>query len=453
LHTTTAWDATWESLDSRPLPSWYEDAKFGIFVHWGVFSVPSIVSEWFQSYWQNHWGNPAIQDFVKRTERSNFAYMDYAHRFTADLYKPENWVDLFTRAGAQYVVYTSKHHDGYCNWNTSTRVPTAWNWNAMDVGPRRDLLGEFARALKNSTSHHTNERIKLGIYHSLYEWYNPLYISDKRNNYTTDDFVRQKTGLELYDLVKTYEPEVFWSDGEWEVHSDYWKSTDFLAWYATNSTVAKTAVWNDRWGQETLCKHGGFLTCTDRYEPTDLQPKKWEDALTIDTTSWSYNRNASYADYLTTKQIVDTIIRVVSRNGNVLLNVGPAADGTIHPIFVDRLLGVGDWLMVNGRAIYKSRPWTVCQFENATNVYYTRNDKTLYVHVTQWPSKSILHLDCPVTSSKTRIQMLGLNSTEAINWTAKTSFSGIQIHLPLLTPDIIPCQHAWVLEMTGIVNV
>ena len=332
-------EPTWESLDQRPVPRWYEDAKFGIFLHWGCYSVPSFGSEWFWEYWE-HNRSKAYQDFVDRTERPGFAYTDYAHRFIAELYRPDEWAEIFAQAGAQYVVLTSKHHEGFAMWNSST-IPTTWNWNVMDVGPRRDVLGELNRAVRASISPMTNKPIEFGVYHSLYEWFNPLYLKDKHNNFTTSHFVDEKTGLELYDLVRQYRPSLIWSDGEWEAESSYWKATQFLHWYATKSPVAAKAVWNDRWGKDALCKHGSFLTCLDRYNPGKLTHKKWENAFTIDKTSWGLNRNASFSDYYTVKQLIHILIEVVAYNGNFLLNAGPAADGTLHPIFVDRLLGIG----------------------------------------------------------------------------------------------------------------
>jgi alpha-L-fucosidase len=387
----------------------------------------------------------------------------------------------------------------------------------MEIGPRRDLVGELATAIRTVTSPHTQRPIKFGLYHSLYEWFNPLYLQDKKNNFTTQHFVNTKTLPELYDLVNKYQPELIWSDGEWEAPSSYWKATQFLHWYATQSAVKDTAVWNDRWGSDTLCHHGAYLTCTDRYNPGKYDKnatRKWENALTIDKTSWGYNRNASYTDYLTVPEIIHNLIQVVAWNGNMLLNVGPAADGTIHPIFVDRLVHLGEWLKVNGRAIYDTEPWHTCQNETHVGVYYTtRSDSnnSLFAHVTKWPSNNILTLKCPQPTSETRISMLGMNETKTttttdpssphvISWSYlsnkkttraspaypeqdvmpkrnlvgsdssdhrslqqqqehsdkysshDTDDTGIVIQLPALTPDIIPCQHAWVLELSNIAN-
>jgi alpha-L-fucosidase len=158
-----SYEATWESLDARPLPVWYDDAKFGIFLHWGVFSVPAYGSEWFWNNWQGSTAQPRYADFVAKTEGPRFSYPDYAHRIDATLYRPEEWADFFARAGAQYVVLTSKHHEGYAMWDSRDIPTTWWNWNAMDVGPKRDLLGDLAKQIKNSTSPQTNKPIKFGV--------------------------------------------------------------------------------------------------------------------------------------------------------------------------------------------------------------------------------------------------------------------------------------------------
>ena len=177
---------------------------------------------------------------------------------------------------------------------------------------------------------------------------------------TSQVFTDTKTMPELYNLIEAYKPEIAWSDGDWGANSDYWKSKEFLAWLATNSSVKDTVVWNDRWGEDSKCKHGSFLNCHDRYLPNSTVYHKWEYCLTIDKHSWGSNRKSKLSDYKTTKELIDELVTKVSRNVNTLINVGPAADETISPIFVDRLLGLWDWLKVNGRAIYNTRPWKEC---------------------------------------------------------------------------------------------
>lgn len=448
---------TWDELDSLPLPSWYGDAKFGIFIHWGLFSVPGYLSPWFQSYWQGHWSSPYgnysdYENFVNRTERKNFAYADYAHRFTAELYNPDYWAEMFSKSGAQYVVLTSKHHEGYCMWN-STDVATTWNWNVMDVGPRSDLLGRLARAIKNTSSASTGKQLKFGIYHSLLEFFNPLYRNDQKNNYTTQMFVDAKALPELHDLVNKYKPDLLWSDGAWESDSVYWKATQFLTWYHRQND---DAVWNDRWGTDATCQHGSYLTCQDQYEPGTLSNRKWEKAMVMDTSSWGFNRNATAGDFLSVKQLVHTLIQVVSKNGNLLLNVAPAGDGTIHPLYMDRLMGIGQWLQVNGEAIYSSSPWSVCQNETSQSIYYTTKNDTIYAILTEWPETNYLKFECLTPSIHTRIRFLGLDPSLTIQWKKMEQGKGnknqlVVVHLPLLTPNLIPCQHAWTLAIDGII--
>ncbi len=201
---------TWDSLDTRPLPTWYDDAKVGIFIHWGVFSVPSFgvssggaSGEWFWWEWQGS-KDPAYSAFVAATEAPQWTYADYAPRFQAEFFNASQWASLFKASGARYIVPTSKHHEGFTNWPSAT----SFNWNSVDVGPHRDLIGELATAVKAAG-------LTFGIYHSLFEWFNPLFLEDEAakfaKNITTSEFL-QKTFGELHDLVNRYEPELIWSD-------------------------------------------------------------------------------------------------------------------------------------------------------------------------------------------------------------------------------------------------
>ena len=339
----------------------------------------------------------------------------------------------------------------------SRNVTATWNWNVMDVGPKRDLLGDFVRAVRKVRSPHTGRPLPVGIYHSLFEWYNPLYQLDKKNQFQTQHFVINKALPELYDLVQQYQPELLWSDGDGEATSDYWKSREFLAWYRNQSAVA---VWNDRWGSDVMCRHGSFLTCQDRYNPNVYQKRKFENALTIDQSSWGYNRNSTHLSiFLTVPEIIHPRVQVVAMNGNMLLSFGPNADGTMDPIFLDRLHGVGRWLAVNGAAIYSTQPWSVCQNETSS-VYYTRNEHRLYAIFVQWPKDNTLSLHCVTATDTTEIHFLGLDhgpipfatrrpNTSQHRRSVTGSSGGIQVLLPALTPDILPCAHAWALEITG----
>uniref|UniRef100_UPI00398E624F tissue alpha-L-fucosidase-like isoform X2 n=1 Tax=Pristiophorus japonicus TaxID=55135 RepID=UPI00398E624F len=379
----------WESLDSRPLPPWYDEGKFGIFIHWGVFSVPSFGSEWFWWNWEGlH--RPEYAAFMKGNYPPGFTYSQFAPAFTAEFFDPDQWAELIQDSGARYVVLTTKHHEGFTNWGS----PVSWNWNSVDTGPHRDLVGDLAAAVRK-------RNIYYGVYHSLFEWFNPLYLYDKQNHFKTQKFVVEKTLPELYDLVMRYKPDIIWSDGDWEAPDQYWNSTGFLAWLYNDSPVKDTVVTNDRWGAGCSCKHGGFFNCADKYSPSKLQNHKWEMCTSVDRWSWGYRRNMQLSDVMDLPSIIHSLLDTVSYGGNLLLNIGPTKDGTIPPIFQERLHGVGQWLRVNGEAIYASKPWRV-QKENATNIiWYTSKGSSVYAMFTKWPTDNILELESPKSSPKT----------------------------------------------------
>uniref|UniRef100_V5HEY6 Putative alpha-L-fucosidase n=1 Tax=Ixodes ricinus TaxID=34613 RepID=V5HEY6_IXORI len=436
----------WTSLDTRPLPTWYDDAKVGIFLHWGVFSVPSFGSEWFWWHWQ-HDMNVAYLKFMLENYKPGFTYAEFAPQFTAQFFDPDRWADLFYKSGARYVVLTSKHHEGYTLWPSKV----SWNWNAGDVGPKRDLVGDLAAAIRKK-----GEKLRFGLYHSLYEWYNPLYLADKAAKWTTNDFVKGKTMPELREVVERYKPDVIWSDGDWEASDTYWNSTEFLAWLYNDSPVSSSVMVNDRWGIGIPCKHGDFYNCKDHYNPGVLQKHKWENAMTIDKESWGYRRNAKLSDYHTIEELLEELARTISCNGNILINVGPTKDGIIEPVFEERLLQLGRWLSVNGEAVYGSQPW---KYQNDTltqGIWYTANKDmdAVYMFVLKWPKANKLTLETLELSPGAKITMLGFKGAQ-FEWhynkrgKSATTSRKLTIELPSLTPDLLPTPWAWVLKIQG----
>ncbi|XP_013409767.1 alpha-L-fucosidase isoform X1 [Lingula anatina] len=445
--------AHWESLDNRPIPSWYENAKLGIFIHWGVYAVPGYAvngpSEWFWYWWK------IDQDFLQRRRKakvitgesvkkfvadkfsSDWQYSDFAPQFSGEFFNPEKWVDIFKASGARYVVLTSKHHDGFALWPSKY----SWNWNSVDNGPHIDIIGNLSAAIRKNTD------LRFGLYHSLYEWYNPLYMRDKANGYWTQDYVKAKLMPELHDIVETYKPDIVWADGQWEASANYWNSTQFLAWLYNQSPVKDYVVTNDRWGNETNCKHGGFLTCSDRYTPDSVLHRKWENCMTIDRNSWGYRRHADLADYFTIEQLVHLLIKTVSKGGNLLMNVGPTADGMIPPVFEERFRQMGEWMGVNGEAIYGTRAWRV-QNEGDT-IWYTSKQTTsglvIYVHLLKWPQSETLLLKTPKAKATTKVTWLGFS--KAIQH--KTDPSALTVVMPRVFLHEIPCQWAWVFKLEG----
>jgi alpha-L-fucosidase len=298
----------WDSLDARPLPAWYDQAKFGIFIHWGVFSVPSYgggetgkgASEWFWWDWEGAKESWAV-DFMERNYLATFTYPDFAPQFKAELFSPGDWAQTIMDSGAKYVVLTSKHHEGWTNWPSNT----SWNWNAMAEGPHMDLVGSLAQAISAYPA------LRFGLYFSQFEWFNPVYLSDKAGGFKTQNYVAEVSMRQMHEIVEQYKPQVVWSDGDWEAPYTYWNSTEFLAWLYNESPVKDEVVVNDRWGQGCACHHGGFYTCSDRYSPHTLQKHKWENAMTIDKYSWGFRREATIDQYLSIEELVSELVITV----------------------------------------------------------------------------------------------------------------------------------------------
>ncbi|OXA46457.1 Plasma alpha-L-fucosidase [Folsomia candida] len=416
-------DPTWDSIDARPLPAWYDDGKIGIFIHWGVYSVPSYINAWFWWSWLND-GSQAHDDFMKKNFAPGFSYEEFGPMFTAEFYDPDQWADLFQKSGAKYVVLTSKHHDGYALWPSSH----GFAWNSMAVGPKRDLLGDLEQAIRKTEMH-------FGIYYSLLEWYQPLYVEETANNFTTDLFPTLKSIPTLKEVITKYRPDVVWSDGEWYAPSSYWGALDFLAWLYNDSPVKDTVVTNDRWGSETRGVHGGFYNFDDRYNPGVLIPHKWENAMSLDKREWTHRREAVIEDFLTPEELIEQIVVTVSCGGNILINVGPTKEGTIQVIQQERLLQMGEWLDVNGDAIYNTTPW-----EYTTS----KTDSRIFAMTTSWPDTSILHMGAISASLTSRVEMLGY--ADVLQWVASPSNGGIDIFLPQM--QRVRSKWAWTLVIT-----
>lgn len=384
----------WESLDTRKLPQWYDDAKFGVFMHWGVYSVPAFASEWF--WW--HWEGEHKSEY-QRYMRDNYptlSYQDLAPKLTAKNLDTDRWARLVEESGAKYFLFTSKHHEGFTHWKSEE----SWNWNSVDIGPKRDILDELKTSFADTN-------VTFGLYFSLYEWFNPWYRRDKRNDFRTQEFVHKKIRHQLNDIVTRYEPLYIWSDGDWEADSDYWNSTQFLAWLYNDSPIKDEVVVNDRWGVDANCVHGDVKTCKDRYNPGKKPPFKWENAMTIDKKSWGYREEATAESYISTQKLVETLIETVSCGGNIVMNIGPTADGRIIPIFEERLKEIGKWLKINGDAIYSTRPWRVQKESSAWKTWYTKKGSKVYALMCRWPKSKYLKLHSPEVTPTTKVRLLG----------------------------------------------
>lgn len=430
---------SWESLDKRPVPEWWQEAKFGIFIHWGIYSVPAYapvneVKGVYEKYAEHYMNRLLHKDslFVRHHRKyygADLTYQDFAAEFNGEYFDPEAWADLIQRSGARYAVLTSKHHDGFCLW-PSTESP---RWNSVALGPHRDIVGELTDAVRKKGLH-------MGLYYSLLEWDHPLYAPATISQWVDSHMIPQ-----MKELVTRYQPEVIFADGEWDYSSKDLKSEQFLSWLFNESTVKNTVVVNDRWGKETRSKHGGYFTT--EYDLVHNQVgigekavHPWEESRGIGT-SYGYNRFENLDHYATSKQLIDLLITKVSNGGNLLLNIGPEANGLIPVIMQERLLDIGRWLRVNGEAIHGTTPWKDRpKTDSDRGIFYTMKGDDLYVICTQWPGKPVVVKGVKGTG---KLTLLGSDVP------VKYSHTGDQLTInpPALTPGNIPCDFAWVFKV------
>jgi alpha-L-fucosidase len=402
----------WDVLNARPIPAWFDEAKFGIFIHWGVYSVPAwspkgTYSEWYWHSMQDK--NGPTWKFHEKIYGADFQYQDFAPMFKADLFEPARWADLFARSGARYVTLTGKHHDGYCLWPSAY----SWNWNSVDVGPHRDLVGELAEAVRA-------RNLRMCLYYSLYEWFRPLYLENPER-YAVEHMIPQ-----LKEVISKYEPSLLYTDGEWDHPSEVWHSREFLAWLFNESLVRDEIVVNDRWGEETRSSRGGYFTteygkvCTGKTLAPD---RKWEEIRGIGE-SFGYNRNEDLEDYLDSGALIRLLADTVGKGGNLNINVGPTADGRIPVIMQERLLQMGDWLDVNGEAIYGSKVWRVTG--EGENIRYTSKNGAIYA-IVLGAQKDAVVLTAPKPEHGATARLLGAG--DILEWSMASE--GIRIQTPL----------------------
>jgi alpha-L-fucosidase len=423
---------SWQQLNQRQMPQWFAKAKFGIFIHWGVYAVPSWAtnsyadgfgSNYAEWYWQRL-NAPKLkihQEFVafhNKTYGPNFSYTDFANQFKAEMFDADQWANIFKNAGAKYVVLTSKHHDGYAMWNSAQ----SWNWNVMNVGPKKDVLKLLTDAVRKTN-------LKMGYYYSLYEWYNPVYLTDVKK------YVTEKMLPQMKDLVTNYKPDILWTDGEWEQNTATWRSKEFIEWLYNASPVKDSIIINDRWGSDSRGKLKNIIQTSEYGSGKVDNNAVWEETRGIGQ-SFGYNRNESLAQYASSKELIHQLIKTVSKGGNLLLNVGPTADGRIPVIMQQRLADIGNWLKVNGIAIYNTTGNVSANNRDSSHTFFTKKENAIFAIATNW-TKAIQISDI---AKPKKISLIGYD--QKIAFTYKNN--KLIIATPNLTPDVIPCNDAWV---------
>jgi alpha-L-fucosidase len=442
-------EPTWESIKAHyRTPQWFRDGKFGIFLHWGLYAVPAHQSEW---YVRHMYGNPEIIEWHKQHfgPQDKFGYKDFIPLFTCEKFDPGAWAELFKRSGARYVMPTAEHHDGFAMWDSALT-----RWNAMRMGPRRDLIGDLARAvrkqgLKFGVSNHRMEHFDFiqplaGLSTDLYDpqWADFYGVADRgpaAKRRFLDDWVARN-----FELIDKYRPDLIYFDNGVNGRDFDPEKLKVAAYYYNRAAEWKKEV-------SLVAKDSAYLSgAIADYEreqrgPVTPQADPWQ----VDDSPfqrWGYLADAQYWHVA---DIVWRLVENVSRNGNLLLNFAPKADGTFPEEQVKLMLGIGDWLKVNGEAIYETRPWTRFGEGEALNgkpaytgkdIRFTVKGGALYAILMAWPGEQ-----AAITSLAGRT----VAKVELLGHRGGLKFSQGADGLKVAMPPEQPCQYAFSLKITG----
>lgn len=362
---------TWESLSQAPTPGWFANAKFGIFTHWGLYTVPEYRNEW---YSRNMYieGYPEFEHHRQAYgPQSTFGYKDFIPMFTAERFDADAWLDLFAAAGARYYCPVAEHHDGYQMYRSELS-----HWNAAETGPHRDVLGELRDAtgvhgMHFAASNHRAEHwwfmghgkdfdsdIREPLRKGDFYWPampEPNEFDIHSEPHPTDEFLEDWL-LRNCEIIDNYHPELLYFDW-WVQHASFKPYMRKLAAFYYNRAA--------EWGRDvSICyKYDGLawgagIVDVERGGFADATPFVWQTDTAIARNSWCYTKTL---EYKTLPELLVALIDAVAKNGNLLLNVGPRADGSIADHDRDLLLGIGGWLQANGDGIYGTRPWRITQ--------------------------------------------------------------------------------------------
>jgi alpha-L-fucosidase len=462
----------WDSLAAYRVPRWFRDAKFGIFIHWGVYSVPAFGNEWYSRnmYVQ---GNPAFMHHVETYgPQSQFGYKDFIPMFRAEHFDANAWLDLFAQAGARYVVPVAEHCDGFAMYDASLT-----NWNAAKMGPKRDVVGELAVATRRHGLHfgvssHRAEHwwwygagvkfdsdVRDPRYASLYGPAEPMGLPGDNDSKEPDpDHLERwlppgKAFLDDWlarsaELVDKYHPDFLYFDW-WIGQPAFQPYLPRFAAYYYNAAARRRQGVVLTYKQQDFPENTAVLDIErGKFDALRLLP--WQTDTSVSIHSWGYVKND---EYRTAKSLIDELVDVVSKNGNLLLNVGPKSDGTIPAEARDILLQMGAWLRTNGEAIYGSRPWILYgegptrvassakdsdrQEFTAEDIRFTTNHGALYAIALGWPSNGELRIrslarGLPYFNGPVcEVNLLGSN--RATPW--RQEADGMHIELPEQRPD------------------
>jgi alpha-L-fucosidase len=465
----------WESLQKYEAPDWYRDAKFGIFIHWGAYSVPAFGNEWYPRMMYVKDSTEYKHHIEAYGPQDKFGYKDFIPMFKAEHFDATTWAELFKKAGAKYVVPVAEHHDGFAMYDSSVS-----DWTVIKMGPHRDTTGELAKAVRAAgmhfglSSHRVEHNFFLGpgrtissdvndpqyamLYGPAHTWIMNPGGTPLNNDFTyvsrawTDDWLARSA-----ELVEKYHPDVVYFDwwiGQPSIRANL---TRFAAFYYNSSLKYGDHVGVINYKDYAMQDHSGVLDI-ERGQLGDLRALPWQTDTSVSNKSWGYIKDDTFKS---PGFIVHQLIDIVSKNGNLLLNVGPRPDGTIPEEVQQVLLEVGAWLNTNGEAIYGTRPWkiygegptkvTAGTFHDTDTAKYTTEDfrfttkgDVLYVIGLVWPrnGEAVIHSVAPAAGSEP------VYSITLLGGEAKVEFDQRADGLRVRLPGNPPAKSAYVLRLT-----
>ena len=451
--------ADWQSLQKYEVPDWYKDAKFGIFIHWGLYSVPAFGSEWYPRNMYRQGSDENKHHLSTYGPLTKFGYKDFIPMFRAEHFDPAAWARLFKEAGAKYVVPVFEHHDGFAMYDSGLS-----DWTAAKMGPRRDIHGELAKAVRaeglhlGASSHRVEHNFFLDGGRQIDSdvndpqfaaFYGPAHAwMESKQSLLTDWTYVSNAYLDDWlargaEIVKKYKPDLFYFDWWIGQPSVRQHLMDFAAFYY-NDAAARGLVSVINYKLDAMEKHSAVLD-VERGQLNDIRPLYWQTDTSISNKSWGYIEHDSFKSPQT---IVHQLIDIVSKNGNLLVNIGPRSDGTIPDQVQSVLREIGSWLKINGEGIYGTRSWKVygegptkvvegafhdtdAQPFTSSDFRFTTKNNALYAFELGWPSGSeaVIHSLTAAQLDGRKIAAVSLvGSPTPVTFNSQPD--GLHIHVP-----------------------
>ena len=464
------YEPTWNSVKNHQTPQWLKDGKFGIYTHWGVYAVPAQGpnATW---YANNVYTKPDGQarKYHEATygPLEKFGYKDFIPMFTGEKFNADEWADLFQKAGARFAGPVAEHHDGFSMWDTKYT-----EWNAAKMGPKRDVVGELAKAIKKrdmkfvTAFHHAEQWFYFPTWDKRYDCGDPRYSGlygpiHEKGALPTKTFLDQWKG-KIIEVIDKYDPDFIWFDFGLRLITDSYKE-DMLSYFYNKAVERKKEVVVSYKGHDL--PPGAGLLDLELSQEANMTYYEWiTDTSVDDGQGWGYVKGLGFKSV---DNLVDNLVDRVSKNGYLLLNVGPKPDGSIPEEAKERLLGLGKWLQVNGEAIYGTTCWvtpgegptkldpTNTGFNEQNDLIYTAQDirftvkdNNLYAIELAWPGEKVLIKSlAPKGILWTGLYPSEIASVTMLGDGKELKWDMTKEGLSIETPNTKPCDYAYVFKI------